>query len=82
MSVKLDGGLERGFMSCPSCGSDSQTEFRAEMIIHFMGIKYLDNPGVFAFPTLLVCMECGHMDSIVPESELALLVSGTASLTA
>jgi hypothetical protein len=46
-------------MSSTSCGSNCQKEFASEMILHFSGIKNLDKPGVWIFPKLFVCMDCG-----------------------
>ena len=60
-------------MSCLSCGSKKRAEFPAEMIIHFGGIKNIDTPGVWVFPKLLICLDCGFLQSIVPAAELALL---------
>jgi hypothetical protein len=62
-------------MSCPSCPSDNQAELAAEMIIHFSGLKYLDNPGVWVSPKLLVCLDCGFSRFIVPQTELPLLAN-------
>jgi len=64
-------------MSCGLCGSGNEAEFSAEMIIHFSGIKNLDKPGVWAFPKLLVCLDCGFSRFTVPEAALALLTAGT-----
>jgi hypothetical protein len=64
-------------MSCLSCGSKKQAEFTAEMIIHFIGLKNLDNPGVWLFPELFVCLDCGFARFSVPETELASLADGT-----
>jgi hypothetical protein len=63
-------------MSCPSCPSDNQAEIAAEMIIHFSGLKYLQNPGVWVSPKLLVCLDCGFSRFIVPETTLPLLAEG------
>ena len=62
-------------MFCPSCRSNDAATFPAEMVIHFAGRKHLDNPGVFVFPTLVVCLNCGFLQSTVPAAELALLVA-------
>jgi len=32
-------------MTCRICSSDNQAEFAAEMVIHFSGLKNLDNPA-------------------------------------
>jgi hypothetical protein len=66
-------------MSCPSCSSGNQAEFPSEMIIHFAGRKNLDNPGVWVFPVLLVCLDCGFLQSKVPASELAQLAAGAVT---
>jgi hypothetical protein len=65
-------------MSCPSCGSGNQTEFTAEMLIHFAGLDNLDKPSVWVFPKLLVCLDCGFLQSTVPAPQLASLVAGTS----
>jgi hypothetical protein len=62
-------------MSCPLCASDNQAEFQAEMMIHFTGLKHLDRPGVWLFPKLSVCLDCGSSRFRVPEEELPLLAS-------
>jgi hypothetical protein len=54
-------------MSCVSCGSNCQQEFASEMILHFSGIKNLDEPGVWIFPKLFVCLECGYSHFIIQE---------------
>jgi hypothetical protein len=60
-------------MSCAFCTSTNQTEFHAEMNIHLQGIRNSDKPGVFVFPTLLVCLDCGFASFMTPESELTQL---------
>jgi len=64
-------------MSCLSCRSSNQAEFPTEMLIHFGGLKNLDKPGVLVFPTLLVCLDCGFVQSTVPAAELASLAAGS-----
>jgi hypothetical protein len=59
-------------MSC-SCNSSNQAEFPSEILIHFAGFKNVSRQGVWVFPTLLVCMDCGLFQSTVPLSELAQL---------
>ena len=54
-------------MYCLSCASNSQQEFAAEMIIHLSGLKNLDEPGVWAFPKLSVCMNCGFSHFTIQE---------------
>ena len=65
-------------MTCRSCRSVNQAEFPAELLIHFGGLKNIDKPGVWVFPRLLVCLDCGFLESIVPAPELASLAAGTS----
>jgi len=71
------GDTDAPNMPCPSCGSSDVAKFTAEMIIHFAGPKNLDKPGVWIFPQLAICLDCGSSRFTVPESELALLAEGT-----
>jgi hypothetical protein len=64
-------------MSCLSCASENQTEFRVEMIIHPTGLKNLDNPGVWLYPKFFVCLDCGFAGITIPETELLLLAAPT-----
>ena len=66
-------------MACRSCGSDRQTEFGAEINIHFPGWKGLDEPAVLVFPKLLVCLDCGLTQFTFPETELRYLAQGIAA---
>lgn len=64
-------------ISCGVCGSPNQLEFTAEMMIHFKGLANLDKPGVWVFPKLLICWDCGSARFSVPENALALLAQRT-----
>src|ERR1700745_1784558 len=57
-------------MSCLLCGSGIR-QLTAEMVIHFSALKNVDKPGVWVFPKLLVCLDCGCSHFTVPERELA-----------
>ena len=59
--------------SCKWCGSVIDHRFRAEMGIHFPGLKSIDKPIIWVFPELIVCLDCGHAEFGVPEDELAKL---------
>lgn len=66
-------------MACKSCGSVKQTEFSAEMDIHFPGFKNLDKPTVEVFPILSVCLDCGFTQFTLPKAELRYLAQGIAA---
>lgn len=66
-------------MTCRWCGSDKQRRFKAEVAIHFPGLKGIDKPLVLVFLELLVCLNCGKTESTIPESELRMLTEGDAA---
>jgi hypothetical protein len=52
-------------MACAICGSGNQTEFPAEVNIHLPdSLRNADEIGVFVFPRLLVCLDCGSSSFI------------------
>jgi len=64
-------------MTCLSCQSVKQVELTAEMLIHFPRLKRLDKPGVFLFPRLMVCMDCGFSRFTVAKTELESIAKDT-----
>ena len=66
-------------MRCKLCGSAKQQKFIGEMDIRSPGRKGLDKPIVFVFPDLIVCLDCGMAEFVVPEAELYLLAKGDAA---
>jgi RNase P subunit RPR2 len=57
-------------VTCKSCRSNLQKTFKAEIAIHFSGRENVDKPTVFVFPELLICLECGKAEFVVPEEKL------------
>ena len=60
-------------MSCISCRSSNQVQLGSEIFIHSHGVEGIDNPVVMAFPTLVVCLDCGCSEFTIPQAELRLL---------
>ena len=60
-------------MSCTACASANQVELPTEMAIHFPIRKNPGKPDVFAFPKVLLCLDCGFSQFTVPEAELRAL---------
>ena len=63
-------------MTCRLCQSEHQSMFPSEMNIHFPGRNNLSKPTVWAFPYLLVCLDCGFTELQIEKTELRLLAEG------
>ena len=68
-------------MACKSCESENESNFNAEIGIHFLGLKGLNKPIVWVFPKLVVCLNCGFTEFVIPETELRVLRDETAQST-
>lgn len=62
---------------CRQCTSEDKKEFNGELAIHFTGLRGLENPIVWVFPKMHVCMNCGFAEFSVPERELRVLAYGS-----
>lgn len=65
-------------MACRRCSSDKQRKFDVEMNFHFPGYEDLGKRAVLVFPTVMVCLDCGFAEFVVPGGELRILAGGTA----
>lgn len=63
-------------MACKACFSENQDKFRTEMNFHFPGKEGREKPSVWAFPDVLVCLNCGFAEFVVPPNELRALSEG------
>jgi hypothetical protein len=68
-------------MGCNLCSSSNEAVFTSEIMIHFSGLKHLENPGVLTFPELLVCLDCGSTRFRIAETDLNLLRESNGLLT-
>lgn len=57
-------------MACKFCHSDHQTGFPAEINLHFPDEENLSKPTVWAFPRILICLDCGFAEFFVRPAEL------------
>jgi len=66
-------------MLCKVCHSDNQVYFPAEINIHFPGPDNLTKATVWAFPQLLLCLDCGFTEFVLETPDLWQLRNGMAS---
>ena len=65
----MDQGVARSL--CTTC---RRMEFSGEICLHFPGgLESLDNPLIWVFPTVTVCLDCGSAQFAVPEAELRMI---------
>jgi hypothetical protein len=57
-----------------SCQSENQRNLNGEIDMRFPGLKNVDKPIVWVFPKLVVCLNCGFAEFVVPATELRRLV--------
>jgi hypothetical protein len=69
-------------LPCKSRGAVNLLKFRAEIGIHFPGLKNIDKPVVWVFPDLVVCSDCGFAEFAIPEAELGLLAKDDVAASA
>jgi hypothetical protein len=65
-------------MACKKCGAAAQQEFPAEVSLNFPGLQRIHLSPVYAAQTLLVCLNCGYSELILPEPKLDQLRNGMA----
>lgn len=66
-------------MACVSCDSLNVRVYPAELNIHYPGREGIDLPTVWAFPSLLVCLDCGVTKFTLAEDQVRELKSHSRS---
>jgi hypothetical protein len=60
-------------MHCVQCSSSNLVECIAEIQVHSRGLRNIDRPGIWVFPALFVCLDCGSARFSIPQAELSQL---------
>ena len=69
-------------MACVSCQSLNTSVYPAELNIHHPGMEGLDRPTVWAFPRLLICLDCGFTNFTLPDDQLRELSDSRSDVAA
>jgi predicted nucleic-acid-binding Zn-ribbon protein len=80
----LEKGLTRQrfgayVMRCKSCGSEKFGDLNGEIAMYFSGLKNRNEPSVWAFPQVVVCLNCGTAEFDIAEDQLRLLGRGPSA---
>jgi len=65
-------------VSCGVCGSTHEQKFESEVTIHFPKLKDIDKNIIVLAPELLICLDCGRAEFVVPRGKLARLAEADA----
>jgi len=67
-------------MPCRVCKSDHLQKLEGELSASFPSVNALNVPPVYVCQRVLVCMDCGFAELVVPARELQLLKEAAISL--
>jgi hypothetical protein len=62
--------------ACKHCGSSSQQRLNGETATSFPGIKNVNEPPVYVCQQILVCLDCGFTELLIPVPELERIREG------
>lgn len=57
-------------MGCNKCASENQRTFKCECVLNFHEFENLDRGPVYLSENMLVCLDCGHSEIVIPKKEL------------
>jgi hypothetical protein len=57
----------------------NEKKLRAEINLHFPGWEGLDQPTVWVFPEVVVCLDCGLAEFFISEAEVGRLEKDAAA---
>jgi hypothetical protein len=72
-------GVMKEHLGCRFCGSVNRRKFIGDMSLRPPGLENIDATPVVLSPEVYVCLDCCTAESVVPESELSLLVQRDAA---
>jgi hypothetical protein len=68
-------------MSCKLCSSTEQTYFPAEFNFSLPGLARINLSSVYYSHKILVCLDCGHAELVIPALKLGELRRGMEKST-
>lgn len=66
-------------MACKLCGSICQQEFSGELSASFPDIKDVSLRPVYVCKDVLICLDCGFAELMIPSPELGKLREGSVA---
>jgi hypothetical protein len=72
--------MARSLSECGVCASSNILELVAESCLHFPGLNGLKVEPIFVFPKIVVCADCGFVQSRLSDRELEKVRGGAGKL--
>lgn len=66
-------------MACKLCASTNLQELTGELSASFSDVKRANLPPVYVCKEVLVCLDCGFVELVLPARELERLKKGAAA---
>jgi hypothetical protein len=60
-------------MACKRCTSENLQELEGELSASFPDIKHLNTQPIYVCQRVVVCLDCGLTELVIPPAELELL---------
>jgi hypothetical protein len=57
-------------VACKACGSERLQKLDGELTVSFADLKQLRASPIYVCQSILVCLDCGFTELVVPPSEL------------
>jgi hypothetical protein len=68
-------------MPCKSCKSENLQTLDAEFTVSQPNLKDLSIPPVYVTRSILVCLDCGFSETVIPADKLPLLKRGESAFS-
>jgi hypothetical protein len=68
-------------MHCKNCMSESVQRFDGELTLSLANLNGLNIPPVYVCECVIVCLQCGFTELVIPRPTLGKLNQGKAALT-
>ena len=66
-------------MACKACASTNTQELTGELSASFPDVKKANVPPIYVCREVLVCLDCGFAELVIPATELERLKKGSAA---
>jgi hypothetical protein len=66
-------------MACKVCNSENSQKLQGEITASLPGLKDVEVPPIYSCQSVLVCLDCGFTELVIPTAELLPLKKAKAA---